>query len=150
MLVCCMHLRNQSRAGLGPASSISCVMTCSNEHENSPNWLHSSHIRHNKRSLVSSRPRLSSSWRRSEGLLSDIYRLSKVVIDRCCRCRHCRFLPTFSFSPPSGHLRRLCFPAMNDTGTSDVFVRLGQNSASSRASGRLVSPSEDSKQIDGA
>lgn len=53
LLVTCIPV-NQYRAGLGQASSKSCIMTCSNERENSPNWLHLSHISHNKRPFVSS------------------------------------------------------------------------------------------------
>lgn len=43
---------NQYRAGLGRASSNSCIMTCSNERENFPNRLHLSHISYNKRPYI--------------------------------------------------------------------------------------------------
>lgn len=45
---------NQYWVGLSRAGSHSCIITCFNERENTPNWLHLSHISHNKRAFVSS------------------------------------------------------------------------------------------------
>lgn len=71
--VACISV-NQYGAGLGRVSSNSWIMTCSNERENSSNWLHLSHISHNKRPFVSSSSSIPfpSSWRQPECLLSAV------------------------------------------------------------------------------
>lgn len=97
---CWLHV-NRYRVGQGRASSSPWIMTCSNEHENSPNWLHLSHIRPNKQPFVSSSASLPSpppgadliaSSQPFSGLVAIQRRDNTRPIQSRWRCRMSQFL----------------------------------------------------------